>query len=88
MAMNMRINKFLLVVFSTLLLTGLQSLKLNSVTFGEPAVVAQTPDARKSAADRLLQQGLEQFDTSQFEAALKSWSQAFKFSEKVHTPQE
>ncbi|MDF5718988.1 MAG: CHAT domain-containing protein [Rhizonema sp. PD37] len=76
MAMNMRINKFSLIVFSTLLLTGLQSVWPNPVTFGKPAVVAQTPDARKAEADRLLQQGNEQFQTSQFEAALKFWSQA------------
>ncbi|MDF5727447.1 MAG: hypothetical protein PUP92_05260, partial [Rhizonema sp. PD38] len=69
-------NKFSLIVFSTLLLTGLQSLRLNSVTFGESVVVAQTPDARKAEADRLFQQGIEQFQTSQFEAALKSWSRA------------
>ncbi|MDF5716797.1 MAG: CHAT domain-containing protein [Rhizonema sp. NSF051] len=76
MAMNMRINKFSLIVFSTLLLTGLQSVWPNPLTFGKPAVVAQTPDARKAEADRLLQQGIEQYQTSQFEAALKSWSQA------------
>ncbi|MBD2607058.1 tetratricopeptide repeat protein [Scytonema hofmannii FACHB-248] len=72
----MRINKFLLIVFSTLLLTGLQSVWLNPLTFGESAVVAQTPDARKTEADRLLQQGIEQYKTSQFEAAFKSWEQA------------
>jgi CHAT domain-containing protein/Flp pilus assembly protein TadD len=76
MAMNMRINKFLLIVFSTLILTDLQSVWLNPLTFGESAVVAQTPDARKTEADRLLQQGREQYKTSQFEAAFKSWEQA------------
>jgi CHAT domain-containing protein len=39
-------------------------------------LLAQTPDARKVEADRLLQQGIEQFQTSQFEAALQSWQQA------------
>jgi CHAT domain-containing protein len=76
MATNMRINKFLLIVFSTLLLTSLQSVWLNPLTFGESAVVAQTPDARKAEADRLLKQGIEQYKTSQFEAAFKSWEQA------------
>jgi len=76
MAINMRIKKFSLIVFSTLLLTSLQSVWLNPMTFGESAVVAQTPDARKAEADRLLQQGREQAQTSQFEAALKSWEQA------------
>jgi CHAT domain-containing protein len=39
-------------------------------------VLAQTPDARKAEADRLLQQGIQQAQTSQFEAALQSWQQA------------
>jgi hypothetical protein len=39
-------------------------------------VLAQTPDARKAEADRLLQQGIQQYQTSQFEAALQSWQQA------------
>ena len=39
-------------------------------------VLAQTTDARKAEADRLLQQGIQQYQTSQFEAALKSWQQA------------
>ncbi|MBD2125408.1 CHAT domain-containing protein [Microcoleus sp. ZQ-A2] len=39
-------------------------------------MLAQTPDARKGEADRLLQQGIQQAQTSQFEAALQSWQQA------------
>jgi CHAT domain-containing protein len=83
MAMNMRINKFLLIVFSTLLLTDLQSVWLNPLTFGESAVVAQTPDARKTEADRLLQEGIEQLDTSHFETALKSWEEALIIYRKI-----
>ncbi|MBW4669677.1 MAG: CHAT domain-containing protein [Cyanomargarita calcarea GSE-NOS-MK-12-04C] len=71
----MRINKFLLLVFSTLLLTGLQSVWLNPVIFGS-TVVAQTLNARKTEGDRLFQQGNEQFHNSQFQAALQSWQQA------------
>ncbi|MCY7274541.1 MAG: CHAT domain-containing tetratricopeptide repeat protein [Phormidesmis sp. CAN_BIN44] len=37
---------------------------------------AQTTDARKTEADRLLQQGLRQYQTSQFRASLNSWQQA------------
>jgi tetratricopeptide (TPR) repeat protein len=37
-----------------------------------------TKSAAKAEADRLLQQGIEQFQTSQFEAALQSWQQALK----------
>jgi tetratricopeptide (TPR) repeat protein len=39
-------------------------------------VLAQTPVERKAEADRLLQQGLQQFQISQFQAALQSWQQA------------
>jgi CHAT domain-containing protein len=39
-------------------------------------VLAQTTDARKAEADRLFQQGIQQYQTSQIEAALKSWQQA------------
>ncbi|GAB4202549.1 MAG: hypothetical protein Fur006_56170 [Coleofasciculaceae cyanobacterium] len=39
-------------------------------------VLAQTPDARKAEANRLLNQGIEQFQTSQIEAALQSFQQA------------
>jgi len=47
-----------------------QSKSLNGVA------LAQTPEARKAEADRLLQQGTQQFNTSQFEAALHNWQQA------------
>ena len=39
-------------------------------------VQAQTSQDRKAEADRLLQQGNQQFQTSQFEAALQSYQQA------------
>src|SRR5919202_1185428 len=41
-----------------------------------PQVLAQNPAGRKAEADRLFNQGLEQFQTSQFQAALQSWQQA------------
>jgi tetratricopeptide (TPR) repeat protein len=46
-------------------------------------VLAQTPDARKAEADRLLQQGNQQFRTSQFEAALRSWQQALIIYQEI-----
>ena len=46
-------------------------------------VLAQTPDARKAEADRLLQQGIQQFRTSQFEAALQSWQQALTIYREI-----
>jgi CHAT domain-containing protein len=47
-----------------------QSKTLNAVA------LAQTPEARKAEADRFLQQGLQQFNTRQFEAALPFFQQA------------
>jgi len=41
-----------------------------------PQVLAQNPAGRKAEADRLFKQGGEQFQTSQFQAALQSWQQA------------
>ncbi|MBW3587150.1 MAG: CHAT domain-containing protein, partial [Cyanobacteria bacterium 0813] len=41
-------------------------------------VVAQTTDARQAEGDRLLQQGIQQYQTGQFPAALKSWQQALQ----------
>jgi len=41
-------------------------------------VVAQTTDAREAEGDRLFQQGLQQFQTREFPAALNSWQQALE----------
>jgi len=41
-------------------------------------VVAQTTDASQAEGDRLFQQGLQQYQTSQFQAALNSWQQALQ----------
>jgi tetratricopeptide (TPR) repeat protein len=46
-------------------------------------VLAQTQDARRAEADRLLQQGLEQYQTSQFQAALQSWQQALEIYREI-----
>jgi tetratricopeptide (TPR) repeat protein len=47
--------------------------------------IAQTPatDARKTEADQLFQQGIQQFQTSQFEAALQSWETALKLYRQI-----
>ncbi|BAY22122.1 TPR repeat-containing protein [Calothrix sp. NIES-2100] len=47
-----------------------------STSPGELRVLAQTPANRKAEADRLFEQGNEQYQISQFEAALQSWQQA------------
>jgi CHAT domain-containing protein len=56
---------------------------LLSVTFYIPPhfslpVVAQTTDARQAEGDRLLHQGLQQYQTGQVSAALNSWQQALE----------
>ncbi|MEG4280130.1 tetratricopeptide repeat protein [Microcoleus sp. MON1_C1] len=39
---------------------------------------AQTTDARQAEGDRLMQQGMQQYQTDQFPAALNSWQQALQ----------
>ncbi|MBD2358130.1 tetratricopeptide repeat protein [Tolypothrix sp. FACHB-123] len=46
------------------------------MVFTESRVLAQTVDARKAEADKLFKQGIQQYQTSLFEAALQSWQQA------------
>jgi CHAT domain-containing protein len=40
--------------------------------------IAQTTDAREAEADRLMKQGIQQYQTGQFPAALNSWQQALQ----------
>ncbi|KAM3090825.1 tetratricopeptide repeat protein, partial [Phormidesmis sp. 146-12] len=40
--------------------------------------IAQTIDARKAEGDQLIQRGMQQHQTSQFQAALNSWQQALQ----------
>ncbi|MEG4105910.1 CHAT domain-containing tetratricopeptide repeat protein [Microcoleus sp. S13_C5] len=40
--------------------------------------IAQTTDARQAEGDRLLRQGLQQYETGQVQAALNSWQQALQ----------
>ncbi len=54
--------------------------KLSSLV---PAVIAQNTDARKAEADRLLQQGIQQYQTSQFREALQSWEKALQIYREI-----
>ncbi|MBE9058282.1 tetratricopeptide repeat protein [Sphaerospermopsis sp. LEGE 08334] len=65
-----------LIALITFILTVLQPAVNLPVLFQVSQVLAQTPAARRAEADRLLQQGIEQYQTSQFTAALQSWQQA------------
>ena len=65
-----------LIAFITFILTVLQPVVNLPMLFQVSQVLAQTPANRKAEADRLFQQGIEQFQISQFTAALQSWQQA------------
>ncbi len=76
LSINMLFPKLGLVVLTILTATVLtDGVDLASFHWGTQ-VLAQATDARKVEADRLLQQGIEQHQTSQFVAALQSWRQA------------
>ena len=49
--------------------------------------IAQTTDARKTEADRLFQQGIQQFQTRQLPAALNSWEQALQIYRAIKNRQ-
>ena len=70
-------QKLRLITLITLVatLSGAAVLKL-PIAFTASRVLAQTVDGRKAQADRLLQQGIEQLNISQYESALQSWQQA------------
>jgi CHAT domain-containing protein/Flp pilus assembly protein TadD len=80
----MGLKRFFWIAPTTVLLIVLQTFRLNfPVMFAASPVVAQTSDVRKVEADRLLQQGFQQFDASQFEAALQSLQQAINIYQEI-----
>ncbi|MEH2198409.1 CHAT domain-containing protein [Nostoc sp.] len=72
----MRDRKLSLTALIVLILTVSQPIANLPPLFQVSQVLAQTPADRKAEAVQLLQQGREQYQTSQFEAALQSWQQA------------
>jgi tetratricopeptide (TPR) repeat protein len=61
------------------------SLPVFNVTFlflNSPAAAQASPE-RKAEADRLLNQGAQQYQVSQFEAALQSWQQALQIYREI-----
>jgi tetratricopeptide (TPR) repeat protein len=50
-------------------------------------VLAQSNTDRKVEADRLLNQGIQQYQTSQFEAGLNSWQQALQIYREIKDTQ-
>ncbi|MEH2030292.1 MAG: CHAT domain-containing tetratricopeptide repeat protein [Nostoc sp.] len=76
-------RKLSLTALITLILTVSLPIANLPPLFQASAVLAQTPANRKDEADRLLQQGREQYQTNQSEAALKSWQQALIIYQKI-----
>jgi CHAT domain-containing protein/tetratricopeptide (TPR) repeat protein len=81
--MAMRFGKVGLSVFVCLLAVFSTSLGFRLPIVSESRVLAQTVDGRKAEADRLLRQGIQQFDTSQFTDALQSWEQALTIYREI-----
>jgi len=55
----------------------------NFSIFSASPVVAQTSESQKVEADRLLEQGIQQHQTSQFQAAIQSWQQALTIYREI-----
>ncbi|MCC5612212.1 CHAT domain-containing protein [Nostoc sp. CHAB 5834] len=72
----MRDRKLSLTALTTLILTVSLPIANLPALFQASQVLAQTPADRKVEADRLFQQGNEQFHNSQYKEALQSWQQA------------
>ncbi|HEY9833914.1 MAG TPA: tetratricopeptide repeat protein [Stenomitos sp.] len=53
------------------------------LSVASPPALAQTSANRKAEADRLLQQGIQQHKTSQFQAALQSFQQALSIYKEI-----
>jgi CHAT domain-containing protein len=70
-----RLTKVFLASLSLFLLATIPLLTTPDSLF--PAI-AQTTDAREAEADRLMQQGIQQYQTGQLRAALNSWQQALQ----------
>src|SRR5919199_6503972 len=73
----------LLTVLATVAIDNVQLIPNPKSKIHNSQVLAQTPDARKAEADRLFQQGIQQYQTSQFEAALQSWQQALTIYREI-----
>jgi CHAT domain-containing protein/tetratricopeptide (TPR) repeat protein len=72
-------------VLATLVL-AIAPISFSALYFLEPTS-AQTTSDRKTEADRLLNQGLQQYQNSQFESALKTWQQALTIYREIKNRQ-
>lgn len=80
----MGLKRFFWIASTTVVLIASQTFRLNfPLPLMASPVVAQTSDVRKAEADRLLQQGLQQYQNSQFQVALQSFQQALSTYQKI-----
>ena len=68
--------------FTFAIVLGLVTPVVSTIVWTEVSI-AQTVDQRKAEADRFLQQGIQQYQVSQFEAALQSWQQSLKLYREI-----
>ena len=73
-------SKFLASTLAIVL--GLAAPVVSAIVFPD-IVMAQTVEAKKKEADRFLDLGNQQFDVSQFEAALNSWQKALQIYREI-----
>ena len=58
-----------------------------SFPLSTPIALAQTTQVRKAEADRLVNQGIQQYQTNQVAASLQSWQQALAIYRELHNRQ-
>ncbi|MBD2356680.1 CHAT domain-containing protein [Tolypothrix sp. FACHB-123] len=79
----MKIQKIALITFITLLATIGQTPINRSAIVGITQASAQTPEARKAEAERLMKQGIQEYRKRQFPAAIQSWQQALIIYQEI-----
>ncbi|BAY23825.1 TPR repeat-containing protein [Calothrix sp. NIES-2100] len=82
----MKIHKIALITLIALLSTIAQAPINRSAIGGITQVLAQTPSVSKAQADRLFEQGNQQYESSQFAAALQLWQQALIIYREIKDP--
>ena len=81
--MAMKFSRLGLIFLLGVMGSAFAPLILESSLFSVSPLVAQTDQERKEEADRLLNQGIEQYNTSQFQAAFQSWQGALEIYQEI-----
>ena len=68
--------------FTFAIVLGLVTPVVSAIVFPD-VVIAQTVEEKKKEAERLLKQGVQQFNAKEFQAAIQSWQQALKFYRSI-----